>query len=800
MAAAHEDNLPGATAPLGHSKNSHGEDEPLHLHLLRTAEYARRFGSRLGCGEEAEYAALLHDLGKLGPEFARRLRGEIRGVDHWSCGAWHISNWLRANSAAGALAILGHHAGLPACNKDLFRGLEPQTLRENLKKAGKTLSYSDEARARAWLAESGINLPPLTASFCPFGDIHQAGDPQKGRGYCAVQLDLRMIFSVLADADFLATEGHFNAPRRGEVYVRPQMPGLESGRALACLRGYIKRRRQELSARAPAAGVSSGMMSLRNDLLAAALTAADSPAGLFTLTAPTGAGKTLAILAFALRHAERNNLPGRIIVVLPYLSIIEQTAQEYRRIFGAEFPADYVLEHHSLSGGGDAADRADTSSEAVLRQRMLTENWDAPIVITTSVQFFESLFSNRPGACRKLHNLAGSIIVFDEAQTLPGTLAIETLATLAHLSGRYNTSVVFSTATQPAFGSLHAEVRKLAAEGWKPREIVPPELRLFDRAKRTRVVWPQRDERTQWPELAARLASYPQVLCILNLKRHATRLIEELRGADCPGLLHLSTNMCAAHRLVVLAEVRRRLEAGEACRLVATQCVEAGVDLDFPTVYRAFAPLEAVAQAAGRCNRNGRAALAEVVVFNPAPEEGKPERFMYPTGDYQQAANTLQNLLAAGDVDINDPAVYERYYLSLYNISGLAQKSGGNKLRNAVTSHDFPEIADSYRLIDNRAVNVLVPYDLEVYAELARQARERGISAGWVKRARNHAVSVFNPQTLQGMLEPVPLFPAGRGGEMGERAVAEDWFILLDEAAYDRELAGLVCNPSNYIA
>ncbi|MCX5999800.1 MAG: CRISPR-associated helicase/endonuclease Cas3, partial [Chloroflexi bacterium] len=272
------------------------------------------------------------------------------------------------------------------------------------------------------------------------------------------------------------------------------------------------------------------------------------------------------------------------------------------------------------------------------RARLLAENWDAPIIVTTSVQLLESLFSKSPSACRKLHRLAGSVILFDEVQTLPVALAVPTLATLSHLSKRYGTTVVFSTATQPAFEHLHGEVKQYSLGGWQPDEIVPPSLNLFQRARRTRVEAPDFDRPVTWAQLAGRLASHEQVLCVVNLKKQLSRLFDLLQQHGTDGLLCLSTNMCPAHREVVLSMVKERLASGRVCRLISTKCVEAGVAIDFPAVYRAFGPLDAIAQAAGRCNRNGRAERGTVSVFLPE-EEG------YPDGAYRQAADTTRILL-----------------------------------------------------------------------------------------------------------------------------------------------------------
>jgi len=392
----------------------------------------------------------------------------------------------------------------------------------------------------------------------------------------------------------------------------------------------------------------------------ACLAAGEMEPGLFTLTAPTGSGKTLSTLAFALRHARRHGL-RRIVIVLPFLSIIDQTVRVYREALAEIAAGDrYLLEHHSL-----ALEQVEGEDNAARLRGMLAENWDAPVVITTSVQLLESLFSNSPSACRKLHRLARSVVVFDEVQTLPLKIVLPTLAALSSLAGRYGTTVVFSTATQPAFMHLDKKVQGFCAAGWHPREIVPQELRLFERLQRVRVSWPGDGERLAWDELAARFRELDQALCIVNLKKHAREVFAVLSSRHEGQAFHLSTAMCPKHRAAVLAAVRERLENGKPCFLVATQCVEAGVDLDFSSVFRALGPLDSIAQAAGRCNRNGKLASGDLHVF-------VPQDAGYPPGPYRQAAELTAVMLRGGkEPSIDDPADFERYFRSLYQIAKL---------------------------------------------------------------------------------------------------------------------------------
>jgi CRISPR-associated endonuclease/helicase Cas3 len=519
--------------------------------------------------------------------------------------------------------------------------------------------------------------------------------------------------------------------------------------------------------------------------------------GVYSLTAPTGSGKTFAMLQFALAHARQNQFK-RVVLAVPYLSIIEQTAREYRKVF-AEKPAEFILEHHSLAGIREAKSEAHKLDDAERQRRLHAENWDAPIVITTNVQLLESLFANRPSACRKLHKLRDAVLLFDEAQSLPQHLAVPTLAALSHLSHAYNTSVVFATATQPAFDTLDKDVRRHAVSGWQPREIVPMHHRMFQQLERVEAVWPAPDEALSWDDLSTTLRdeAAPQSLCVLNLKRHAHALLEAMQGTE--GLCHLSTNLCTAHRRAVLDEVRVRLNPAhpQPCRLVSTQCVEAGVDLDFPLVYRAMAPLEAIAQAAGRCNREGRmnanGQLGRVRVFEPAPDTSERRR-MFPALPTFRPAKSPSRCCA-------NPAAY--WTSTTPTSSGattrpcMASAAPLNKtvdLTKAIDELDFPEIAQRYRLIDQEAIQIVVPWQrcLAQFEQLRDQAAS-GINGEWMRNAQALSVSIYRPRPdhpAWGCLIPAQF---RRGG------ASDEWFVLEDPGGqYYDEILGLQL-PENQI-
>lgn len=753
-----------------HSPDAHGRWHPLAEHLCSVAALAAENARGWPWADEARLAGLLHDLGKYGDLFQARLRGQESGLDHWSVGA--LEAWLAHKAVGAALAIEGHHVGLqPAL--ELARRMKMTMQGQSAFGAGLRLTDPDRVRLMQRAAADRLRLDPGNTFSIPVESGWSAA--------IARMLDVRMLFSCLVDADFLDTEAHFNGTVLGKN-PRDSGPRLEPAHALQRLDQFMS-----ASIRAGQRTSSDDVADVRTELWQAASAAADSPTGLFTLTAPTGSGKTLAMLRFALAHARRNGL-SRIVLAVPFLSIIEQTARIYRSVFDGEH-LHFVLEHHSLAGLGreqTVRDAEGTAHDDTERQRrLLSENWDAPVVVTTNVQLLESIFSNRPSACRKLHNLRDAVVLFDEAQTLPQHLAVPTLAALSHLSAASHTSIVFATATQPAFDSLHKAVSKHTVTGWRPKEIVPGHASMFRRLKRVEVGWPAPDQTLDWTALAQQIhnETEPQSLCIVNLKRHAQALLQALAGVE--GLFHLSTNLCSAHRRAVLTAVRKCLDptSPQWCRLVSTQCVEAGVDLDFPVAYRSMAPLDAIAQAAGRCNREGRLNVSgqfgQVRVFEPAPDTSS-RRYMFPTHAYWQATEVTGSLLRAdgGQLDINDPEVFRRYYRNLYDVSDPTKQKP--ELTEAIAALHFPEIAHRYRLIEQDAIQVVVPWSerIDNYEQLREQSL-RGIDGRWMRRAQALAVSVYRPKSGHPAWGCLPAARLRRGG------ASDEWFVLEDPNRHD---------------
>lgn len=763
---------------LGHSANDDGAGvrEPLRQHLQAVADRAAAFAQAFGASQQAYAAGLLHDLGKYADRFQRRLRDPSQTAgDHWSAAAAYLAGMMGPHGVLPALAVAGHHAGLSELPGD---GREYAAEIGRRMRADRNAFTETSLRALydRYLAD-GLPEPEIPDGLAPAD--HFAAD----------MLDVRMLFSALVDADFLETEAHFSGDAQTPRRPRPEGPTLDVDRAIAALDEHVVQLRHRFC--------DAPMTVTRDALLGRCIEAAHEPTGPFSLSAPTGAGKTLAMLAFALHHARKHDL-RRVILVMPFLNIIEQTADVYRVVFSPEngFDPHTVIEHHSLanSDGHESTDGRGDYAEAL--PRLLAENWDAPVVLTTSVQLLESLMAARPSRCRKLHRLARSVILFDEVQTLPVPLAVATLATFSRLAdpaGPYGSTVVFATATQPAFEVLDGRVRpEFASSGWRPKEIVPdPEPLYAPAAGRVRVSW-RHQEAIDLEELALELMQQDQVLCIVNLKRHATRLAKLLAEEGVEGLSHLSTNMCPAHRKAVLDSVRCRLDKGLPVRLVSTQCVEAGVDLDFPVVYRALAPLEAIAQAAGRCNRHGLGQTGQVVVFKPLDE-----RRPYPPG-YGQAVDAteifLNSLASKLDLDtveiLNSPERLRGYFNHLYILTGrtTAELDDERPLLDAIRAGDFADVADKYRLIKQDAINVLVPYQPDVFntlnAEIVEAARlTPGFIRDWIRRATPHAVSVYRPSDdapLWNHLEPVP-FRRWRPVENHEAS----WFVALPGLDYE---------------
>ena len=631
-------------------------------HLHGTGERAARSLERLGFAEVGRVAGMLHDLGKFTPEFQQRLRGGPP-VNHSTAGAQIACE--RYPGPLGkliAFCVAGHHAGLA-----------------NGVNGDKTTSLADRLRQDVpdldpvW--RDDIGLPPV-----PSPRVRPRGRDSAG---FTTSFLVRLVFSALVDADYLDTEAYYDR-LGGTESPRGEHPSLETLRRR--LDSHLAKFTEE-----PPTPVNK----LRAEVLAHARKLAGESPGLFTLTVPTGGGKTLTSLAFALDHAVRLGL-DRVIYVIPYTNIIEQTADVFREALGAETAdgPDFLVEHHS-------AFDEDRIKERWGRRKLglAMENWDAPIVVTTAVQFFESLFTNRPSRCRKLHNVAGSVVILDETQTLPLGFLRPCVAAIDELARNWRASVVLCSATQPAL----AEDSGFTGGLREVRELAPEPAQLQKRLRRTR--FRPLDSVTE-DELAGRLRETPRVLCIVNTRRRARAVYEAIQSHE--GATHLTTLMCARHRRNVLGDVRSRLRTGEPIRLVATSLVEAGVDLDFPVVWREEAGLESIIQAAGRCNREGRAKSGDVFVFRFPAEGG-----CTPPG-IAKAASAARSVLRKHEDAMSLQAIRE-YFQTLYWASGEGALDGKGILpmlseRTKTLDFPFETLARVFRLIDTPMVPVIVRY------------------------------------------------------------------------------------------
>lgn len=642
---------------LAHSANAAGHAQTLVAHLHAVAERSAEHAAAFSASALAINAGLWHDVGKFSDGFQAYLSDPKsgRGPDHSSAGAALAAETLPLI----APLVAGHHGGLPSQGG----------LRERVRRVAKSEAVQGAIEiARVCLgleSEPNALLPEWLPSKVGAG----IGAELLQRRY---DVFLRFLFSSLVDADFLDTERHFHVSRSRKREVESELP-------------YLWDRFQEYHRDLRKSAERTPVNDLRNEIYTECLQAPDSGQGAFRLAVPTGGGKTLSGMAFALRHALRHGL-RRIIVAIPYTSIIEQTAQRYREIFG-----EVVLEHHSAVAPDELTDPVTYEASWA---RLASENWDAPIVVTTKLQLFESLFANRPGKCRKLHNVARSVVILDEAQTLPPKLLAPTIDMLNELVAHYGVTAVFSTATQPAVSER--PYRRLFENA---RDIVENPDRYFRRLERVRYEVPAAAEAWDWDRVAAEMTAQTQALAVVNTKRDAAELLSAL--GDAPDVFHLSTSLCGLHRTAVLEEVKARLAQREPCLLVSTQVVEAGVDIDFPLVLRAMGPLDRIVQAAGRCNREGR--LGErggrVVVFEPA--DGS-----MPPGEYRTGAAIAAMLLAEG-ADLARPSTHRTYFEQLSRRVDLDAK-GIQSLRAGL---NFPEVALRYRLIEDDTVPMLVPYE-----------------------------------------------------------------------------------------
>ncbi len=693
-------------------KNALGEAETVEHHLTRTAELCSSFLVPIGYDDWGYILGSMHDFAKYSTDFQKVLAKKKTGVNHSLPSAAFLYEVYRKKSEPSAklmaAVVASHH-----CDLKCFEDYYPE-IKESYNGMGKNLDRDNREYALFGKDEYVPALQEWRNNFSLKKDFPSAPSFDLSEDpHLSKMLFERFLYSALTDADWSSSAEHFDA----DYLAKHTGSVLNPEDAEKRLFDVLHKKQQSSSA-------SADLNKIRDQLFDNCLVAGSMEPGLFTLTAPTGLGKTIDLLAFAIRQCIKWH-KRRIIVVLPYLTIIEQNCKDYREIIPD------LLELHSNAHSGDESSKR---SEFRAEDDALSERWDVPCVVTTNVSFFEPLFSSQARQCRHLHQLSDSVIVLDEAQSLPSHLLDATLRTVKLLCDNYGCSAVFSTATQPSF-------KYRPGLEWNPREIAPNPSELFDGVRR--VTWNWRvNEPISLSELAEEIAAYPQCCVIVNMKRHARSLLDELcklRPED--EVACVSTDLCPAHRSRVLDEVRNRLSSGQPCCLVATQCIEAGVDLDFPVMYRALAPLDSIIQAAGRCNRNGFSPDGKVTVFLP-----EDEKRIYPSAEYERGALCVSTLLSRHEIDCNNLAHIEEYYHLLY-----ADTSGDDKkLRDAVKEENYPETENQYKMIQQHGARVIVPYSekMELYEKVRDKLDKEGVNKSIIRMAEEITVSCYDKQKV----------------------------------------------------
>ena len=700
-----------------------GREQTVKEHLQGTAKLSAEFAKKFGKEEWGYCCGYLHDIGKYSVEFQHKIRenGNER-IDHSTAGA-KVCMETGGIYPVMSYCIAGHHAGLPNYGSSQDGGSEA-TIMGKMKKSLKDYSvYKDE-----------IEIPKVTTVPIAYGETKNPD--------FALSVFIRMLYSCLVDADFLDTEAFM---KNGQI-KRDAGESIEI--LLQKLEKYVAKwlLNKEIDT----------VNGRRTEILRNCLEAGKREKGLFHLTVPTGGGKTVASLAFALRHAVHNNM-DRVIYVIPYTSIIEQNAQIFRSILGDE----NVLENHCNVDYGD--------SEEWNPMKLAAENWDKPVVVTTNVQFFESLFGNKSSKCRKLHNIVNSVVIFDEVQMLPTDYLKPCVAMIEELVNSFEASVVLCTATQPA-------LQPFFQSGIPAYELCPRLEEQFRFFKRTTF---QNLDKISEEALIEKLSEEYQALCIVNTKKKAQVLYQALKGQ---GVFHLSTSMYPKHRKRVLEEVRRCLNAGERCLVLSTSLVEAGVDLDFHSVYRQLAGIDSVIQAAGRCNREGKRSLEDSNVYVFQFEE--QERIL---GQRKQidAAKTL----VSDGKDISALETIEEYFEFLYHLksSELDKKNIMGQFKGIKCN--FLKVAEDFKMIENDTKTVFIPVEEEAQ-DLLQQLKYQGFTKTSMRKAGQYSVTLYD-DVIEKMKD------AGMIELVAENI--NDFYELKDKERYTEEF-GLDLNIENGMA
>jgi len=674
-------------------------------HLVNTADLAVEFGRDARLSDLAYLAALFHDIGKYSQKFQQKLEGKNIKVDHSTAGAKEITALFQSNQKEALMAtilaycISGHHGGLLDYGSSIDIETDG-TLNARLKKQIEEYCFYAQE-----IDPTKLSLPD-----------HLPIKPIRGYEGFSISFLTRMLYSILVDADFQETETFMNngkKPRGGYADIRT----LHNKLAM-----YLQQFQNP----------TNPIDIQRTKTLAACIEKASEKPGFFSLTVPTGGGKTISSLAFALEHALIHDLK-RIIYVIPYTSIIEQNAAVFKQCLGSE----NVLEHHSnfdwswKATKKEAETAEDQTYDSLQKLKLAAENWDVPIIVTTNVQFFESLFANRSSGCRKLHNIARSVIIFDEAQMLPRDYLQPCMYAVHELVVNYGSSAIFCTATQPS-------IEKFLPQGTPLKEITPDPKALYAFYKRVEI---SQLGRLSDDELIERINDHPQALCIVNTRKHAKGLFEGLKNED---RFHLSTLMCPAHRKQTIAIIKERLKKGLPCRVISTQIMEAGIDVDFPVGYRAISGLESIIQAAGRVNREGKAGCGTLNVFEPETALIKRTPISIKQG-LEFSRGILQNFSDPISIEAIDS-----YYMNLYRVQGenafdIKGIIGYFHKGTGDLDFDFKTAAGQFRLIEENTVSVIIPYD-DHADQLLQEVRSSEFPARYARKLQPYTVNIYETE------------------------------------------------------
>lgn len=732
---------------LAKSSSYDGHPVSVREHNLDVAYLARLYGEPLHMAHRAELAGLLHDFGKYGELFADVLSGEATGIDHAGPGAALLYRPSGSNHVRDIIeAVAGHHGGLVPLERleGYLRGILTGD-DVPVSPDGRHPSVSGKTAIAAALDVFQEEVPgyrTVADSLEPMLSVLRDGADWKDRlGY---MLAARYLMSCLVDADWSASA----FTESGDESDRAEGPGLDVVSCMSRLEAY----RDGVRAGSRA---NPSVNSVRDQVYRDCGIAGDGTARLMTLTAPTGSAKTLGMLHFALRRMARDSSKRRIIIVLPYLTLTNQVADVVKQIF-----PDVLV---------DTSQNHDPDVD-----RSLSSRWTSPVTVTTTVQFFGSLFSNRTGDLRKVHRISDAVVLFDEVQSLPHSISLHAMQALRNISEWFNDDILLSTATQPAYASLDGL-------DWAAEEVIRDVPALFGQMPGTGLAFDLRP--VPLAGIAREAAGFRNSCVIVNLKRHAMAIHDAWLDAGVENVFLLSTQLCPAHRRHVIEEIRRLQSDGKTVHVVSTQCIEAGVDLDFEQVFRALAPLPSLVQSAGRQNRNGRYAVGNVRVF--VPEAMSRGERLYPGDDYERQAVIVKRLL--GDTGVGDRVGgldgIRAYYEALFSSARTPKP-----LEIALNELDYEAYARESRLIRNSGLSVVVPYDKTAYLELLGAVHDGSVKRGQLAGTAHTTVQSYDRANVERHCAEV-LLTNRRTGAVTSTGT---WILLGGHEGCYRPDAGLV--------